>query len=119
MCFILPLIVKVNLFAAARNDNELWIIDLAKLKPTKRIKLAFSAPSNLTQGASETACEATHLMNNASIEGLTVVNDNVWMVNDPWKVNYLKNIVCPADKYRYQKMAPLLFKMKIDETWFD
>jgi hypothetical protein len=107
------------LLAAARNDNELWIIDLAKQKPTKRIKLAFSAPSKITQNTDEHVCEATHLMNNASIEGVTVVNDYVWMVNDPWKTNYHRNIVCPMDKYRYQKMAPLLFKMKIDDSWFD
>lgn len=107
------------LIAAARNDNELWIIDLAKQQPTKRIKLAFSAPSNITQDKTQSACETMHLMNNASIEGVAVVNDHVWMVNDPWKVNYLKNIVCPADKYRYEKMAPLLFKMKIDDAWFD
>jgi hypothetical protein len=107
------------LLAAARNDNELWIIDLAKQKPTKRIKLAFSAPSYITQDKTQSVCETTHLMNNTSIEGVAVVNDHVWMVNDPWKVNYQKNIVCPADKYRYQKMAPLLFKMKIDDAWFD
>jgi hypothetical protein len=107
------------LLAAARNDNELWIVDLTKQKPTKRIKLAFSAPSNIPQDKTQRACETAHLMNNASIEGLAIVEDHVWMVNDPWKVNYLKNIVCPADKYRYQKMAPLLFKMKIDDAWFD
>jgi hypothetical protein len=105
--------------AVARNDNELWIIDLAKKKPTKRIKLAFSAPSVMTQNTTETTCKATHVMNNASIEGVTVVNDYVWMVNDPWKMNYHKNIVCPEDKYRYLKMAPLLFKIKIDNSWFD
>jgi hypothetical protein len=107
------------LLAAARNDNELWIVDLAKRKPTKRIKLAFSAPSAITQDENQRLCEKAHLMNNASIEGVAVVDDHVWMVNDPWKVNYLKNIVCPADKDRYQKMAPLLFKIKIDDAWFD
>lgn len=101
------------LLAAARNDSELWVVDLAKSKPTKRIKLAFFAPS------SDATCKAIHSMNNASIEGVAVVDDYIWMVNDPWKVNYLKNVVCASDEYRYQQMAPLLFKMKIDNAWFE
>lgn len=112
------------LFAAARNDNELWIVDLAKRKPTKRVRLEFFAPSNTAPLLGDTnttqiTCEPTHLMNNASIEGVAVFNDHVWMVNDPWKVNYLKNAVCSRDEYRYQQMAPLLFKVKIDKAWFD
>jgi len=112
------------LFAAARNDNELWIVDLAKRKPTKRVKLEFFAPSSTAPLLSDTnttqiTCKPTHLMNNASIEGVAVFNDHVWMVNDPWKVNYLKNAVCSHDEYRYQQMAPLLFKVKIDKTWFE
>ncbi len=111
------------LLAAARNDNELWVVDLAKNKPTKRIKLAFFAPSADAPSAdapsADAACDATHLMDNASIEGVAVVDDYVWLVNDPWKVNYLKNVVCVSDEYRYQQMAPLLFKMKIDDTWFE
>ncbi len=101
------------LFAAARNDNELWIVDLAKRKATQRIKLAFTAPS--LGGALETgeACADSYVMNNASIEGLAVVDQDVWMVNDPWKVNYMKNVVCPSDESRYKLMAPLLFKVDI------
>lgn len=101
------------LLAAARNDSELWVVDLAKSKPTKRIKLAFFAPSG------DAACESTHLMDNASIEGVAVVGNDVWMVNDPWKVNYLKNVVCASDEYRYQQMSPLLFRMKIEDAWFE
>ncbi len=101
------------LLAAARNDNELWIVDLAKRKATKRVKLAFTAPS--LGGTLETgeSCESSYIMNNASIEGLAVVKDKVWMVNDPWKVNYMKNLVCPSDESRYKLMAPLLFKIDI------
>ena len=97
------------LLAAARNDNELWIIDLAKQKPTKRISLVFQAPKVGTAPA----CAAYAVMNNASIEGVAVVGNDVWMVNDPWKVNYLKNAVCESDKATYEKMAPLLFKMSL------
>ncbi|WP_412972374.1 hypothetical protein [Glaciecola sp. MF2-115] len=109
------------LLAAARNDNELWVVDLAKKKPTKRIKFDFFAPSDTSQNdkESEPECADKHLMDNSSIEGLAVVADELWMVNDPWKANYHKNIVCPADQHKYQKMAPLLFKMKIDKAWFE
>ena len=107
------------LFAAARNDNELWIIDLAKKKPTKKIKLTFLAPSDISQNTAENICEATHVMNNSSIEGVSVVNNTVWMINDPWKANYHKNIVCAADQSRYLQNSPLLFKIDIDNNWFE
>jgi hypothetical protein len=118
------------LFAAARNDSELWIVDLAKRKPTKRVKLTFRAPSvqsvatyRADESAEESAltngCEETHIMNNASIEGLAVVENEVWLVNDPWKVNYIKNAVCEADEPRYKRMAPLLIKLEIGESWFE
>ena len=107
------------LLAAARNDNELWVVDLAKQKATKRIKFDFYAPSDTSQNNAASQCEDTHLMNNSSIEGLAVVNNELWMVNDPWKANYHKNIVCSADEHKYQKMAPLLFKTKIDDAWFE
>lgn len=119
------------LLAAARNHNELWIIDLAKRKPAKRIKLDFRAPSQHTdvKGSDDSSaadnksaissCAQTHSMNNTAIEGLAVVKNEVWLVNDPWKENYLKNVVCPSDGERYKRMAPLLFSMQIRDAWFD
>ncbi|MDC8832281.1 hypothetical protein [Alteromonas gilva] len=102
------------LFAAARNDNELWIIDAAGKLPTKKIALQFSAPSGDPQN-----CAATEIMDNASIEGLAVIGDTLWMVNDPWKENYMKNLQCPANESRYKGMAPLLFSMPLDTAWFN
>jgi hypothetical protein len=120
---------KGYLLAAARNDSELWIVDLAKIKPTKRINLSFRAPSeqsqlNLSEVSSAVEsqisdCDGSHLMNNASIEGLAVVENEVWLVNDPWKSNYMKNVVCILDEKRYKRMAPLLFKMEISANWFE
>ncbi len=102
------------LFAAARNDNELWIIDAAGILPTKKIALQFSAPSGDAQN-----CAATEVMDNASIEGLAVMDDTLWMVNDPWKVNYMKNLQCQANESRYKGMAPLLFSMPLNDRWFE
>lgn len=107
------------LLAAARNDNEMWVVDLAAKKPTKRIRLNFYAPSQQGEAENAASCEPYHLMNNASIEGVSVVEDEIWLVNDPWTINYHKNALCKADESRYLKMAPLLFKLPINDTWFE
>lgn len=106
---------KGFLLAAARNDNELWVISTDKNVPFKRIPMHFLAP---TDGASQD-CEAMEVMDNASIEGIAVKDDTLWMVNDPWKVNYLKNIQCPVNKANYEAMAPLLFSVPLDSAWFE
>lgn len=101
------------LVAAARNDDQLWIIDTEKQRPTKIVQLHFWAPSN-TQTAQ---CEEYELMDNSSLEGIAVNDDTVWMVNDPWKRHYLENVVCEDNRPRYEKFAPLLFSMPIDPDW--
>ncbi|MBU2976634.1 hypothetical protein [Alteromonas sp. C1M14] len=106
---------KSFLLAAARNDNELWILSTDKSVPFKRIPLHFTAP---TEGNPEN-CEATEVMDNASIEGIAVKGDTLWMVNDPWKVNYLKNVQCAANQGHYEAMAPLLFSTPLDSAWFE
>jgi hypothetical protein len=103
------------LFAMARNDNELWIIDLGNQSVTHRLNLQFAA----TNEGAEDECGATEIMDNASIEGIAVLDNTLWLVNDPWKVNYKKNIQCPVNAPRYEAMAPLLFKMDIDSAWFE
>ncbi len=102
------------LLAAARNDNELWVIDTAAEKPTRKIALQFTAP-----GGDPENCAAQEVMDNASIEGLAVIGDTLWLVNDPWKVNYMKNLQCEANRSRYEGMAPLLFSMPLDASWFN
>ncbi|WP_371195398.1 hypothetical protein [Glaciecola sp. SC05] len=100
------------LIAAARNDNELWVIDLAKRLPTKIIPLSFFAPSASPE------CPSYHKMNNASLEGVAVDGETLVVVNDPWRANYMKNVVCPADKARYERMSPLIFTTPIQSSWF-
>lgn len=102
------------LIAAARNDNQLWIIDLAKTKATKIVSLQYEVPSKQPE-----ECAPTHKMDNASIEGVAVKADVLYLINDPWRANYYKNIVCEADRESYERMSPLLFKFKMPSTWFE
>ncbi len=106
---------KRFLLAAARNDNELWIIDIDKAHSTKRIALHFTAPN---EGASGD-CGDKDVMDNASIEGIAVIDKKLWMINDPWKKNYLKNLKCPSLEKHYQANAPLLFSLPLDPAWFE
>jgi hypothetical protein len=105
---------KEYLLAAARNDNQLWVIDVSGDKPTAIVDLSFMA--EIFGGSDQ--CSKWEKMDNASIEGVAVDGDTLWMVNDPWKVNYHKNIQCEANRPGYESMAPLLFSMPIDSTWF-
>lgn len=104
---------KGFLLAAARNDDQLWIIDLDNKRETRILDLVFEAPAQSEQ------CPAWQVMHNSSIEGIAVAGDNIWMVNDPWKQNYLKNVKCQANSTNYQRMAPLLFKLPIEKSWFE
>ncbi|WP_240612818.1 hypothetical protein [Alteromonas flava] len=101
------------LVAAARNDNQLWLIDLAKQQPTQIIDLQFHAPTL----SNDPSCGAYELMDNSSLEGVAVVGIDLFLVNDPWKKNYLKNVQCASNQPRYAAMAPLLFKLPIQPEW--
>ncbi|MFC4701693.1 hypothetical protein ACFO4O_16170 [Glaciecola siphonariae] len=100
---------KGILIAAARNDNELWLIDLAGKQATRILPLVFYAPSDAG------SCAEYHQMNNASIEGVAVDGNTLILINDPWKENYLKNVQCEADREKYERMSPLIFSLPI--TW--
>lgn len=107
------------LIAAARNDDKLWIIDLAGKKATVKVPMLFLAPSNINSLPNSTYCAPLHEMDNASIEGVAVMGDQLVLVNDPWKVNYSKNIVCQADTESYERFSPLLFKTPLKPEWFE
>jgi hypothetical protein len=102
------------LLAAARNDNTLWIIDLAGKKDTFVAPLQFLAELQSSGGN----CQDWELMKNASIEGVAVIGQTLWMINDPWKKEYLRNVQCPQNVENYGKMAPLLFALPIKPEWF-
>lgn len=105
---------KEYLLAAARNDNQLWVIDLSGEAKTNIVDMHFMA--EVLGGSKE--CLKWEKMDNASIEGVAVDGDTLWLVNDPWKVNYHKNIQCEANRSSYDRMAPLLFNIPIDSAWF-
>jgi len=103
------------LLAAARNDETLWVVDLSGQKETVILPIDFFAE---IQTNSE-GCENYEVMDNASIEGVAVVDETLWLINDPWKAVYLNNVQCLQNRAHYQKFAPLLFSMPIQKEWFD
>ena len=103
------------LIAAARNDQALWIIDLAAQKETRILPLNFAA--EITPG--DTACGEWERMHNASIEGVAVDGTTLWLINDPWKLVYAKNIQCELNRSKFENMAPLIFSTPIQNAWFN
>jgi hypothetical protein len=101
------------LLAAARNDNQLWVIDISKRKPTSIVPLSFLS-NNIDE-----SCSATYEMDNASLEGVAVDGDIVYLINDPWKRNYLNNVNCEPEREKYERMSPLLFSLSIKAQWFE
>ncbi len=101
------------LIAAARNDDQLWIVDLTNNKPAKILQLNFYAPSPANSN-----CEPLHKIKNTALEGVAVHNEILYLINDPWKKVYPDNVICASDKQRYEEFAPLIFELPIDEKWF-
>ena len=103
------------LVAAARNDDQLWIIDISQQQPPFVQQLHFYAP---TYNNSSHNCPAYEKMHNTSIEGVAVAGNKVYLVNDPWKSNYPKNIQCQTNAAKFEQFSPLLFKLNTDPRWF-
>lgn len=103
------------LLLAARNDESLWVVDLSGEKPARIIDFAFYA--EIKQNSLE--CENYEIMKNASIEGVAVIDNTLWLINDPWKAVYTSNIACPQNEQYYQNYSPLLFSLPIQPEWFE
>ncbi|MFT6777345.1 MAG: hypothetical protein ACJAV1_001262 [Paraglaciecola sp.] len=103
------------LLVAARNDETLWVVDLSGKKETVILPIDFFAEIK----TSSQGCENYEAMDNASIEGVAVFNNTLWLINDPWKEVYLNNIQCLQNQAHYQMFAPLLFSLPIQKKWFD
>lgn len=101
------------LVAAARNDNQLWLIDVAKQRPTQIINLSFNAQIEVAHEG----CAGFETINNYSMEGIALVGNTLWIVNDPWKTNYEKNILCEANRANYENMSPLLTQLDVHPDW--
>lgn len=101
--------------AAARNDNQLWIIDLANEKSTKVISMQFLAPVM----SNDDQCKSWELIGNSSLEGVAVADNNIWLINDPWKAHYKENVKCESNRHKYESFSPLLFSLPISKQWFE
>ncbi|AGH47341.1 hypothetical protein [Paraglaciecola psychrophila] len=103
------------LLVAARNDETLWVVDLLGEKETVILGIDFFAEIQ----TSSVGCENYEVMDNASIEGVAVMGNTLWLINDPWKAVYINNIQCDQNRAHYQIFAPLLFSVPIQSKWFD
>lgn len=103
---------KGFLIAAARNDNQIWIIDISKEQATKILPMNFYAPPI------DDKCTSAYKMHNSSIEGVAVDGDTLILVNDPWRSQYRKNIVCEYDSEPYQRYSSLIFTTPLLSEWF-
>lgn len=106
---------KGYLLAAARNDEQLWVIDTSGQHETKMVPVKFVAEVSRP----DEECGPWDNMDNAAIEGVAVDQQTLWLINDPWKKVYLNNIHCEQNRHHFEKMAPLLFSLPIDPKWFD
>lgn len=99
------------LLAAARNDNELWWVNLTEVgHPIYRTQLRYRL-------ANPNGCPEFEFLDNASIEGVAVSGNQLYLVNDPWKRNYAKNIQCEAWREAYEAFAPQLYQINLDTAW--
>ena len=105
------------LVAAARNDDQLWIIDLANKKPTKVISMKFLAP--IGNNNEQCGHNDWEVIKHTSLEGIAVDNETIWMINDPWTEFYLDNVICESNRDKYQHLSPLLFSFPISKNWFE
>ena len=104
------------LIAAARNDDELWILDLNKQKATKVVKVNFSV--NCRDANNNDLVISQHKIANTALEGVAVKGEKLYLINDPWKKVYTANSTCSKDQVYYERMSPMLFSLDIEPAWF-
>lgn len=101
------------LLAAARNDDQLWLLDLSRQQPPQIIPLRFYAPTTANSD-----CPAYEQLANTSIEGVAVVGNQVLLINDPWQRHYPENIQCPDNAAAFRQFSALMFRLPVDPRWF-
>jgi WD40 repeat protein len=114
------------LIAAARNDDQLWILDLKKQKTTKILDIKFAVNCRLAIDVADGQSNAldsnqvasTHPIANTALEGVAVSGETLYLINDPWKRVYADNTTCANDQDKYDRMSPMLFSLPIDKKWF-
>ena len=101
------------LVAAARNDDQLWIIDLSQQQMPFVQQMVYLAPT-----PADSPCPAYEPIVQTAIEGVAIQGDTVYLVNDAWKKHYPDNIQCKANAAHFNKFAPLLFSLPVNPLWF-
>lgn len=101
------------LVAVARNDDQLWIFDL-----TNRVQPFVQPLSFYVATDTSGLCPVYEKIVQTALEGVTIHQGKVYLINDPWKQHYPDNIQCDVNAEHFNKMAPLLFEMPIDPRWF-
>ena len=104
------------LVAAARNDDQLWIIDISQQQAPFVLQMHFYAPTYRNNASND--CPAYEKMRNTSIEGVAVAGNQLYLINDPWQSQYPKNIQCQANAVNFNQFSPLLFQLNTDPRWF-
>lgn len=101
------------LVAVARNDDQLWLFDLTDRVAPYVHPLSFYVKTD-TSGL----CPLYERMVQTALEGVTVHDNTMYLVNDPWKQHYGENIQCDVNEPNFRNNASLLFKTEFDPRWF-
>jgi hypothetical protein len=102
------------LLAVARNDDQLWIFDLTNRVAPYVEQLSFYVPTD-----NSGLCPVFERMVQTALEGITINNGKIYLINDPWKQHYQDNIQCDANAENFRRNSPLMFNMNVDPRWFD
>ncbi|WP_273021834.1 hypothetical protein [Rheinheimera sp.] len=101
------------LVAVARNDDQLWILDISQQQAPFVQQMAYYAPT-----PADSSCPAYEKMVQTAVEGVTVHGNTLYLVNDAWKKHYPDNIQCPDNAAHFKKFAPLMFTSPVNPAWF-
>lgn len=101
------------LVAVARNDDQLWIFDL-----TNRVAPFVHPLSFYVKTDTSGLCPLYERMVQTALEGVTVHDNTMYLVNDPWKQHYGENIQCDVNAEHFRTNSSLLFKTEFDPRWF-
>lgn len=101
------------LVAVARNDDQIWIIDISQHQRPFVQQMAYYAPT-----PPNSTCPAYEKMVQTAVEGVAVHSDTLFLVNDAWKKHYPDNIQCPDNAENFNKFAPLMFTLPVNPLWF-
>lgn len=101
------------LVGIARNDDQLWIFDLTNRVAPYVHPLSFYVKTDNTG-----LCPQYERVVQTALEGVTVHDGQMYLVNDPWKLHYAENIQCDINAEHFNAYSSLLFTTPYDPRWF-